>query len=230
MSPISLKVIDFRKGESIIKVLAVVDECPVCRKGIEPFLVSSRIKVDGGNNAWIMYQCPLLTCQSVFVVKYYRSSGKGSVYFPDATYPASRPVREFSKVISNISPEFVDIYNQALHADDLGLKKICGMGYRKALEFLVKDWCVFKNPTSAEVIRSMQLVPCIKKFIDNVRIKDCAERGAWLGNDETHYIRKWEQHDIEDLKALIDLTLHFVESESLYEQYMNEMPIGRAPV
>lgn len=28
------------------------------------------------------------------------------------------------------------------------------------------------------------------------------ERAAWLGNDETHYVRKWPEKDVKDLKSL----------------------------
>lgn len=42
----------------------------------------------------------------------------------------------------------------------------------------------------------------------------------WLGNDETHYVRKWEASDISDLKMLIDLTAHWMTSELLTERYL----------
>jgi len=45
-----------------------------------------------------------------------------------------------------------------------------------------------------------------------------------LGNDETHYLRVWENHDIEDLKKLILLTLRWLEYALLSDQYFNEMP------
>jgi hypothetical protein len=50
-----------------------------------------------------------------------------------------------------------------------------------------------------------------------------AERATWLGNDETHYVRKWEDKDINDLKILIKVTLHWIEMELLTEQYKTEM-------
>ena len=35
---------------------------------------------------------------------------------------------------------FLTIYNQSLSAEDNNLDQIAGIGYRKALEFLIKDY------------------------------------------------------------------------------------------
>ena len=40
----------------------------------------------------------------------------------------------------------------------------------------------------------------IADYLDEPNIRDSAERAAWLGNDETHYLRRWEEQDIQDLK------------------------------
>jgi len=52
-------------------------------------------------------------------------------------------------------------------------------------------------------------------------------RAVWLGNDETHYLRKWEQKDLTDLKNLIGLTVHWIEMEELTETVMKDMPAGK---
>lgn len=38
-----------------------------------------------------------------------------------------------------VSPQFVEIYNQAKAAESFQLDQITGLGLRKALEFLIKD-------------------------------------------------------------------------------------------
>jgi len=48
------------------------------------------------------------------------------------------------------------------------------------------------------------LSACIQQYIDNEKIKLVSKRAVWIGNDETHYVRKWIEKDIEDLKRLID--------------------------
>lgn len=52
-------------------------------------------------------------------------------------------------------------------------------GYRKAFEFLVKDYSVSEIPDNESEIKSMSLSQCIKKYIDDVRIKTLVERSAY---------------------------------------------------
>ncbi len=73
----------------------------------------------------------------------------------------------------------------------------------------------------------MQLAACIAKYVTNDRIKATAARAAWLGNDESHYVRKWEDKDLEDLKKLIQLTVHWIEMEELTDIAIREMPEGK---
>jgi hypothetical protein len=48
-----------------------------------------------------------------------------------------------------------------------------------------------------------------------------------LGNDETHYVRKWEDKDLTDLKTVIELTLHWIEMAEMTDSVMNDMPEGK---
>ncbi|MGF6947536.1 hypothetical protein QF028_000029 [Neobacillus sp. B4I6] len=50
-----------------------------------------------------------------------------------------------------------------------------------------------------------------------------AERAVWLGNDETHYVRKWDDKDLKDLKNLIDLTVYFISMTIKANKYKAEM-------
>ena len=62
---------------------------------------------------------------------------------------------------------------------------------------------------------------------NDARLKSTAERAAWLGNDETHYVRKWEYKDLQDLKEFIVLTEYWVESEHLTKESVAQMPEGK---
>jgi hypothetical protein len=54
-----------------------------------------------------------------------------------------------------------------------------------------------------------------------------AERATWLGNDETHYIRKWEDKDLQDMKRLITLTTYWIMSDQLTKAAVVAMPQGK---
>lgn len=49
-----------------------------------------------------------------------------------------------------ISPRFVTIYEQAMRAAQMGYDELVGMGYRKALEFLIKDYLIGKQTYDIE--------------------------------------------------------------------------------
>ena len=87
------------------------------------------------------------------------------------------------------------------------------MGYRKALEFLIKDYAIHFNQTKEDSIKNQSLAQCINTYIDNLKIKDLAEKSAWLGNDETHYVRKHPDYDINDLKTFIDTCVNYIDME-----------------
>lgn len=46
----------------------------------------------------------------------------------------------------NQYPDFASLYRQALAAEGYGLTDISGMGFRKALEFLVKEYAIRRFP------------------------------------------------------------------------------------
>ena len=204
------------------------DICPQCQHKIDPqkaggFYNSKRPYYD--NALEVIFRCPNLDCHEVFI-GYYAKRGDQNHFLLRKTDPTKYEERIFSQTISNISFDFPKIYNQAFAAENAKLDQVCGAGYRKALEFLIKDYLLRKteNEKEKEKIKNELLGVCIEKRIKDSSIKEVAKRAAWLGNDETHYLRKWDQKDLQDLKKLIDLTVHWMEAEALTTQLLQDMP------
>lgn len=195
------------------------NQCPYCHTIITPIVRTAYV---ASGNLRVIYHCPNIDCEEVFVGLY------GHEFSDNYSYSGvtfGRFVgKVFSAIINEISPTFIEIYNQAEFSEEHNLKHISGVAYRKALEFLIKDYLIKLKPDSEEKIKKKFLGYCIKEDIDNTNLKTVAERAAWLGNDETHYIRKWEDKDITDLKRLIDLTVHWIEMEEQTKKYLEEMP------
>ena len=63
----------------------------------------------------------------------------------------------------------------------------------------------------------------MEETISDPRIQALAKRALWLGNDETHYLKKWKDHNLQDLISLIKLTLYWIEMEKLSENYTSDM-------
>ena len=208
-----------------------VDVCPVCAHAVEPKVLTSVFAGRPGVNGTsleISFQCIRPSCLKMFVGIYRQTqiNQQGNEYgnymltetIPKLVVPQSVP-----EEVTAVSERFATIYNQASEAETLGLDEVAGIGYRKALEFLIKDFCISKNPEDEDAIKTKLLGRVIHEHVEDINIKSCAERAAWLGNDETHYVRRWEDKDIEDLKILIELTLGWVRNSILTDQYMQNM-------
>lgn len=198
------------------------DKCPHCHRSITPI---SLYAYYSQNTMEILMACPDSKCGKSFIAYYHANNAYADVaHFKYLTSFGTLIPAQFKDSISNVSPLFCAIYNEAFSAEQMRLFEICGVGYRKSLEFLIKDYAKILYPDKKENIETASLGNVIENFVNDPKIKSVAKRAVWLGNDETHYVRKWEEKDLTDLKKLIDLTVHWIEMETLTKQLESEMP------
>lgn len=206
------------------------DECPKCHKSGEQVFFEWAYLSDGTPAVLrLVMRCPRRDCDAAYFAVYEPHPRHEDVFFYHRSEPVTSETYGVSDHIAALSPDFVAIATEAKAAEEIGLLQICGPGYRKALEFLIKDY-LMSLPTLAtehDNIKKKLLGACINDYIDNGKIKEMAKRAAWLGNDETHYERKWLDKDLEHLQALIRLTVRFIESELEAKQFMTDMPKGK---
>lgn len=197
-------------------------QCPICSVAYNDIPLSihqfERETFHTGHVfASAVYFCP--HCENSFYVTYVLSSSDypvvAHIY---ATYPTNEHKTEFPKSITDISPDFVEIYNQAEIAESNNLTEICGLGYRKALEFLIKDYAILTHPDEKSKIETQPISQCISNYISDSKISTLATAASWIGNDETHYIRKHPDYDIKSLKAFIKTMLAFIENEIAFQE------------
>lgn len=208
------------------------DRCPVCENGIEAkfFGAWGKSYSDYGKGHLVqaVFRCPRLDCQTVFIAYYASfpgaSYGSDNYVFLKNTFvrPYFKP-EEFDEEIVTLSPDFVAIYTQAKIAEEMGLDLICGPGYRKALEFLIKDFLIKTKSKNVDYVKNHGLGWLIANDIDSEKIKITSGLAKDLGNDETHYEKKIEKLTIEDMKKLIKLTSHWITDEILTEGYKGKL-------
>jgi hypothetical protein len=190
---------------SLMHTVNIPDQCPLCGCTITP-LILLPIAVETEKNA---FECVAnLFCQhcSKPFQAVYSLNGPA----PISVAPKSIPARSFDLHIETLSPGFIKTYNQAYAAEALGLDELSGMGYRKSLEYLIKDYLISRDQDSAVSIRSEALGSCINNRINDERMKAPAKGAVWLGNDFTHYERRYEECDVEQLKRYIDATVYWI--------------------
>ena len=203
---------DLRDG-SLYKIrFQTPNICPECRHGIEPFFIGGCVN---GKELTVQYYCN--ACNHSFISRYsYIPASKHSTFVE--SLPRSINTRDFPVEIQQLSPNFCKIYNQASAAESMGLDEICGLGYRKSLEFLVKDFCILKHPEDEESIKNDHRVDhVIQKYLsDHPLIHDISRVSFWFGNDETHYTRKYDSDNLDNLKKYIEAIIHSLQTELIY--------------
>ena len=215
---------EWGEGEIALRISGFPESCPWCHRSIHANFRFAYLSRDALTIETV-FQCPSSDCQHLFMAFYGQPSRTitSNLYDLFDVQPVAFQERQFSPQIVSISAPFVRIFQQAARAELSGLTEIAGPGYRKALEFLVKDYAISSEPSQAEIIRTKPLGKVIDDHVTDKNVKSTAKRAAWLGNDETHYYRIWADQDIEDMKTLIELTVRWIESEELTRDYERRM-------
>ena len=208
-------------GRMVVSIDDIPDFCPICNTGVKPefvaaFTCSTNHEIDS------LYVCPRSDCSKMFIATYIRNS-VNSTYYLYSSLPSTLEVEDIVEEVAEISPQFSEIFIQATKAEAYGLGEIAGVGYRKSLEYLIKDYCIAQNSDKEEDIKKRPISQVIDSFVSNENVKQCAKRAVWLGNDETHYVRKWEGKDIKDLKLLIQITVNWIQQEVITKRLLADM-------
>lgn len=202
------------------------EDCPLCHYAISPNLVGTSWYRDNRDLRHLVALYTCTHCFRPFVVHFVDGDPSSRAMEPKIDYCAPNlfSAQEFEKNVNDLSPQFVKIFNQALEAENRQLDEIAGIGYRKALEFLVKDYCKHKHPEKGDEIERLPLGKCISDLIAQPSINILASRAVWIGNDETHYTRKLEGRDISDMKTFIHALVQYVGMELTVEDAASIAP------
>ena len=203
-------------GNQTVKI-EYPEYCPHCGKSISPERIhvsNSEDSYSSGNARFVVtFRCSRSTCKKYFAVEYIFTSR--SELCSIAKYSYRPPIEvKLPENIEKVSPVFVEIYSQATVAESEALNQIAGVGYRKAAEFLIKDYTISKNKDDEEKIKAIMLGQVIAEYLNDFpKIQALAKSVAWIGNDETHYVRRHDDKDIQDLKKFILSAAQFIAAD-----------------
>ncbi|MEQ3038957.1 hypothetical protein [Thomasclavelia ramosa] len=212
--------------------------CPICGKQISPKFKYAYLShyakslkahdVISNSQVNALYECP--DCHNGILV-YYKvlcdlqipKYGKEYVvsnwktFTIKSIFPTAIAQFPYNDIISKVSSRFKDIYVQSLQAKLDGKNELVGIGYRKSIEFLIKDYLLHIKHEKSVKIPNLPLGECIK-LIDSPKIQTLAKASTWLGNDETHYVRKHTDKDICDLEKFLDALVYYLTYELTVEE------------
>lgn len=219
---IEIKLFDSKQLEET-KVVASVEieqTCPICHKAGKPEYANGCIvrsfNKDEKPLLFTVWYCT--NCKKYYVSLYHMINGLKNVE-KDSQYPYPKEVEENSipQDIKDKYPDFTRIFSEACECERLGLLSIAGTGYRKALEFLVKDYLQQEQGLTKESIGECRLEKCCQK-IEFEPIRKLSNAVTWLGNDETHYVVKHPEYDINEMKGFLDALISSIHNKYKLEK------------
>lgn len=193
-----------RDPKANVQVPATIPEiCPVCGRGtaLNPMFFTA-----GPDGVIFVFRCSHRDCQSVFAYLQENKTNGNRVI----SLPANNKFEGIPTEALSVSDKFTEIYFEASSVDQLNYHHLDGMGYRRALEFLVKDYLVyFGIVDNTDDAYHLSFSSAIDK-LDNDDLKHLAKASSWLGNDQTHTEIKWTDYTVEDLKSFIKAFTAFI--------------------
>ncbi len=189
--------------------------CPFCGYGTDaPITNKNHFQLN--DHYVIMATCKCTSCgQTFFFVSEYLN---GHEYEP-IMIPSISFIRYENKILSKISERFIDMYNQALQSEFVGNYELAAIGYRTALEIIIKDFAINELGIPREAVVKKKLYDAIGEYLNQNELINTSDVVRILGNDHTHFERKYPQHDFELLKGYMDIFLKQIEV-----QYMIKHP------
>lgn len=138
-------------------------------------------------------------------------------------YPSFQVTPYANEKLAAISQRFIDMYNQALFAEFNQNYELAAIGFRSALEILVKDYAIQELGEPAETVAKQSLCNAIEKYLNLPDLVNTADVVRILGNDYTHYQRKYPEHDFALLKKYMEIFLSQIEVRYM----INHPPVTR---
>lgn len=218
-----IKKVNFSYKERLIEL---PDHCPHCGMSITPTVLHCNFKDDSEKSFGTLVFCPKDDCGKFFSLEY-DDSGHTSNVRSYENYTYRPPIEiDLPDNIEKVSESFVEIYSQATKAESEGLDQIAGVGYRKSLEFLIKDHAIRNNPENEDSIKKKMLGPVITEYLNDFpKLQNLSKAATWIGNDETHYVRRHDDKDIRDMKQFIKSASQFIAADydaDIAEEFISE--------
>ena len=182
--------------------------CPYCGKAVE-FKETGSTDIFFKNNHYfylkILYSkcCEKYSSALYLLKRQNQSSDEISLI---SFYPNSRG-KYFSKYIQDLSPDCIRLYNDSSFAFDNNMNDLAGMGYRKSLEYLVKDYAITELKKPEQEVSKKKLYNAIEEYLPNNMLINAADVVRILGNDKTHFQEKFQEYDVQVIKEYLDILI-----------------------
>jgi hypothetical protein len=190
-------------GSRAAKVDRFPEACPLCHARSAPRFIAATNRT--ARSRQICFQCTTVDCRALFLGTYVEDASATSRLVD--CEPRRHHKRAFGTALSNISPHFTRIYEEALAAEADGLTQLSRLGMRAALEHLIKDFCKFNNPMQAQSIEHMSLSECVERCVNDANLRTC------IGRVSRELESRGGNEDKTALSELVSRSIELIESE-----------------
>lgn len=206
--------------------LPVNTQCPICHHDNQPKPIDFQpFDQNKANQSCDMVGILLCThCHHTYSVLYKEKSNLRTNYVDyvlkqelpvvDSCYtPYQPPLPEIPEIFDKTNfAKFQEAYKDVGLAESFGIIGLVGMAYRRAVEFLIKDFAALRGITLKENDKERWLKNIIEDLPDK-RIMAFAASTNILANDYTHYAVHQTNRDIEDIKKFFNMLLLELQKE-----------------
>lgn len=184
--------------------------CPNCGYGTDSVVINHwTSNTSDGILLVVIHKCT--SCDYIFHANYLWNKEENKYKFI-SIYPSFKD-RKFDEYIENVSPRFIKLYHEASKAEFDGNLDLAGCGYRNAMEILIKDYAINCLGEEKKKVVKKHLDEAIEEFLPNYKYKNVADVVRILGNDTTHYEKKYEEIDFSVLKQYLDIFIEVIDVE-----------------
>lgn len=186
--------------------------CPNCNFSLQPIIKESRL-LSYGNKSLLIISFIGNCCSTPFYATYIQAD-KSNFKLLDI-FPHLKPTILPENII-NLSSRFSELYYQSYTAEQNNHLELAGSGYRNSIEILIKDFAIKKLNASEKEVCKMSLYDVIGKYLNEVNIEPvAADVIRVLGNDYTHYERKYNDIDFIVVKKYLEIFINQIETRLL---------------
>lgn len=198
--------------------------CPHCGYGTDGVFRDHHIfHYEPGYFVVLCFRCT--HCQKNFFAEYETPNTTSPLnlrfvhLFPDTD------IAQPPELLSKLSPRFADLHNQAKTAESKSLIDIAAVGFRAALEVLVKEFAITELNEPAADVESKSLAAVIGMYLQQADLVKTADVVRILGNDYAHFKKSYPQHDFELLVRYYDIFLNLINTKLM----ILNPPVSRQP-
>lgn len=205
-----IKNVNHNLGYNKTYTLEIPSLCPWCQVSFNPVITPRHHYSENNETVWMLQlHCSYCSKDSVSVVV-----GKSdSLLKQRMLYPEPQGT-SFDELLVSLSPRFVELYRSAERAEQRGDLDLAGMGYRAALEVLLKDYAESSTEDSKAKIGKKNLGQAISDYFgDNPLGMIPADEVRLTANDFVHWARPDDFDPVESLseeKAYLSVFIQVV--------------------